>query len=418
MRDFGYCYAVLKRVVLNDEPFNVAIQNEFNASANNADNIKLKSTVYNVVGCTLRHYYVLKEIITRQYRDISEENMLLIALAIADKLFSKRLDKLKLNEFMVKTTCLAGTPVFIECFQDPKHLIPEDVKYSSTKFYSLRYNIPEWVVDMWASHGGDFVAKKLYYAVTNRTENLVRVNENVIEPEDFYHKYKDFSPLVNDNLIAQYRREGAVKKHKAVVEGDALRIPLAYRRMCKYLEFDYNKKTAVFGCGTNHLLEEFYAHLGPGFKADYISGHHGHSEEIKDVIKKYGMTDIEFKEADYEHMGDVIGEKIHTFFVVPRSSFLLGLYERADHFLRVKKENTPVIAEKEYQTLNEASKYVEDGGELIYFVTTFCNDECRKVTKRFLKEHPEYEFVHEKQMFPFDKYETMLYYSVFKKKGE
>ena len=34
------------------------------------------------------------------------------------------------------------------------------------------------------------------------------------------------------------------------------------------------------------------------------------------------------------------------------------------------------------------------------------------------KEHPEYEFVAEKQMFPFDKYETMLYYSVFKKKGE
>ena len=123
-------------------------------------------------------------------------------------------------------------------------------------------------------------------------------------------------------------------------------------------------------------------------------------------------------EKEYEKMGEVINEPVHTFFVCPRSSFLLGLYERADHFLRVKKENTPIIAETEYQTLNEASKYVEEGGELIYFVTTFCNDECRKVTKRFLKEHPEYEFVAEKQMFPFDKYETMLYYSVFKKKGE
>ena len=416
MRDYGYCYGVLLRVVVDGEPFNNAVSSLLGDNFNSQIDPKLKATVYAVVGCTLRHFYVLKEVITRQYRDITEEKMLLIALGIANKLFAKRLDKIKLNQFIVKETGYAGAPMFIECFQDPKNLIPDDIKYGTTKYYSLRYNIPEWVVDMWASHGGDLVSKKLYHCLTNRVENLVRINENVIEPEDFYHKYKDFIPLNSDELIAQYRKETPIKKHQAVLEGEALRIPLAYRRMCKYLEFDQAKKTAIFGSGTNHLLEEFYAHLGPNVKATYISGHSGHSNEIKDIIKKFGMTDIEFKEKDYEHMGDALEEKVHTFFVVPRSTFLLGLYERADHFLRVHKEDLPAISEREYQTLSEASKYVEEGGELVYFVTTFCNDECRKIGKRFLKEHNDYEFVAEKQMFPFDKYQTLLYFAVFKKK--
>ena len=416
MRDYGYCYGVLLRVVVDGEPFNNAVQSLLGDNFNNKADPKLKSTVFAVVGCTLRHIYVLREVITRQYRDITEEKMLLIAIGIANKLFAKRLDKIKLNQYIVKETGYAGAPMFIECFQDPKNLIPEDIKYGTTKYYSLRYNIPEWVVEMWAAHGGELVAKKLYHCLTNRVENLVRINENVIEPEDFYHKNKDFVPFNNDDVIAQYRKETPVKKHPCILEGEALRIPLAYRRMCKYLSFELGKKTIIYSSGTNHILEEFYAHLGPAFKAQYISGHHGHSDEIRDVIKKYGMTDVDFVEKDYEHFDEVINEKAHTFFVCPRSSFLLGLYERADHFLRVHEEDIKKTAEKEYATLEAASKYVEKGGELIYFVTTFCNDECRKITKRFIKEHEEYEFITEKQMFPFDKYQTMLYFSVFKRK--
>ncbi len=418
MRDYGYCYGVLLRVVVDGEPFNNAVQSLLGDNFNKQADPKLKSTVFAVVGCTLRHYYVLKEVITRQYKDIPEEKMLLIALGIANKLFAKRLDKIKLNQFIVKETGYAGAPMFIECFQDPKNLIPDDIKYGTTKYYSLRYNIPEWVVDMWGAHGGDLVSKKLYHCLTNRTENLLRINEYVIEPEDFYHQYKDFVPLNNDNVIAQYRKDTPVKKHQCVLEGDALRIPLAYRRMCKYLSFELGKKTVIYSSGTNHILEEFYAHLGPSFKAQYISGHHGHTDEIRDVIKKYGMTDIELSECNIDQLDEMINEPVHTFFVCPRSTFLLGLYERADHFLRVRKEDLPQVVEREYKTLEEASKHVEPGGELIYFVTTFCNDECRKMTKKFLKEHEEYEFITEKQMFPFDKYQTLLYFSVFKRKDK
>ena len=273
MKDYGYCYGVLLRVVIEGEPFNNAVQIILSENEKKLIDPKLKSTVFAVVGSTLRHYYVLKEVITRQYKDISEEHMLLIALGIANKLFAKRFDKVKLNQFIVKETNLAGAPMFIECFQDPKNLIPDDIKYGTKKYYSLRYNIPEWVVDMWAAHGGDLVSKKLYHCLTNRVENIVRINEYVIEPEDFFHKYKDFAPFNNDNLIAQYRKDAPVKKHQCVLEGEALRIPLAYRRMCKYLSFELGKKTAIFSSGTNHILEEFYAHMGPAFKAQYISGH-------------------------------------------------------------------------------------------------------------------------------------------------
>ena len=113
MKDYGYCYDVLLRVVIEGEPFNNAVQIILSENEKRLIDPKLKSTVFAAVGSTLRHYYVFKEVITRQYKDISEEHMLLIALGIANKLFAKRFDKVKLNQFIVKETGLAGAPMFI-----------------------------------------------------------------------------------------------------------------------------------------------------------------------------------------------------------------------------------------------------------------------------------------------------------------
>ena len=59
MRDYGYCYGVLLRVVVDGEPFNNAVQSLLGDNFNKQADPKLKSTVFAVVGCTLRHYYEL-----------------------------------------------------------------------------------------------------------------------------------------------------------------------------------------------------------------------------------------------------------------------------------------------------------------------------------------------------------------------
>ena len=414
MKDYEFSYNVLLKVVKEGVPFNTAIHSVLSKPNKTLVDPNLKSTLYALCGCVLRHYYIFKELITREYGDLTDEDFLLVALGLGNQLFAKRVNKEKLGKYIVKNTGLLGAPSFISCFEDPKKLIPEDIPYGSAEYYSLRYNIPAWVVEMWNKTGGEIIAKKLVHCATNRVDNLVRINECIISRNDFYQKYKDFKPF--EEGIAEYIGEKSIKAAKALMNGDALKIPACYEYMCRNLHLDERKSMAFYSCGTNHLLKEIWARLGPTFEMDLVCGHQGHLLEINNTIAKCGLMDVEVHEGDYVTIDGFVPNKVHTFFVCPRSSFLLGLYERADHFLRVDEEGLSKTIETEYASLCAASNKVEQGGNLVYFVTTFYKNECHKLIHHFLKEHDDFELVEEKHFLPYDPYQTMFYFANLRKK--
>ena len=410
MKDYEFSYNVLVKVVKEGVPFNTAIHAVLNKPNKTLIDPNLKATLYALCGCVLRHYYIFKEVITREYGELPVESFLLVALGLGNQLFAKRVNKEKLGKYIVKNTGLLGAPVFISGFTDPKKIMPEDIKHGSNEYYSLRYNVPPWIVDMWNKTAGELIAKKLFHAFTNRIDNLVRINQCVISHDDFIEKYgKDYSPLQRG--IALYTGSTPIKKNRAYIEGDALRIPVSYKYMCDSMEVSISDSMAFYSCGTNHLLEELFARFGPLYNLNVICGHSGHLLEINDVISKFGLSEVEVQEGDYTKIDELVTKPVHTFFVCPRSSFFLGLYERADHFLRVKEESLPGIIETEYASLCAAANKVEKGGNLVYFVTTFYKNECHKLIHHFIKEHPEFELKEEKHFLPYDPYQTMFYFA-------
>ena len=69
----------------------------------------------------------------------------------------------------------------------------------------------------------------------------------------------------------------------------------------------------------------------------------------------------------------------------------------------------------ERATLEGAAKYVEEGGTLLYVVYTISRKEGRQTIGEFLKAHPEFTLVSEKQHFPFDELETAAYVAELRK---
>ena len=60
--------------------------------------------------------------------------------------------------------------------------------------------------------------------------------------------------------------------------------------------------------------------------------------------------------------------------------------------------------------------FLNEGSKLVYIVNTLNKKESRGTISNFLKEHPNYEIIEEKQYFPFDEYDTALYYCILLKK--
>ena len=413
MKNIEHAYNVLIKVVEENLPFNIAVRSSLKEEKNKYDG-EFKSSITAVSGCVLRHYFVFKELVSRKYPDASEEQFLLIALGLANHIFAKRFDEQELLAFISSKVDLPEVEEFITSFNDPKKLIPEDIEFGSKKFLSLRHNIPIWLVNMWQKNAGPFISKKLFRSLTERKKTLVRINKNNLSDAEFLEKYTDFVAFREEG-IALYEGKEPLRKHQAFINEDAIEMPLSYTFMCRDLDIDPLRGIAIYGGATNALLEELYVLLGTSFKADYVCGTQKHYFEVLASIKKLGLTDVSTYEGDGSLIVTCISKPVHTFFVCPENSYFIGLMERPDYFLTIKQEMLDQLIAGEEKALEEASNHVEDGGDLIYLIPTFCKNEGRSLIRRFLNKHPEFTLGDEKQLYPFDRYQTMLYFAKLRK---
>ena len=413
MKNIEHAYNVLIKVVEENLPFNIAVRSSLKEEKNKYDG-EFKSSITAVSGCVLRHYFVFKELVNRKYPDATEEQFLLISLGLANHIFAKRFDEKELLAFITSKTDLPEVVEFITSFNDPKKLIPEDIEFGSKKFLSLRHNIPIWLVNMWQKNAGPFISKKLFRSLTERKKVLVRINKNNISDAEFLEKYTVFVAFKEEG-IALYEGKEPLRKQQAILNGDALEMPVSYTYMCRDLDIDPLRGIAIYGGATNALLEELYVLLGSSFKADYVCGTQKHYFEVLANIKRLGLTDVSTYEGDGSLIVTCISKPVHTFFVCPENSYFIGLMERPDYFLTIKQEMLDSLIANEEKALEEASNHVEDGGDLIYFIPTFCKNEGRSLIRRFLNKHPEYIIQDEKQLYPFDRYQTMLYFVKLRK---
>ena len=413
MRNFEHAYCVLLKVIEEGIPFNLAIKSSLKSEKKKIDN-EFKSSISASAGCVLRHYYVFKEIFSRKYPEEKENKFLLFSLGLANRLFSKRFDEQELAKYISKESELDGVVDFINSFEDPRTLVPEDIPYGTRKYISLRYNLPIWVVNMWEKNAGKFLSKKLFKSLGNHRNTLVRINNQQTNEEEFFNKYSDFEKFEEEG-IANYLGKQNLKRNPSILEKDALLISPAYSFMLKDLDIDPIRGIAIYGASTNTLLDELYLRLGPTFKADYVCGSQKHFFEVKETIKNWGLLNVSTYECDYKAIMTCISKPVHTFFLCPENSYFLGLLERPDYFLNCKQENLDGFINGEYESMLEAARHIEDGGDLLYFIPTFCRNECRGVIRRFLEENPGFTLVEEKQLFPFDKYQTLLYFAIIKK---
>ena len=412
MKNFEVSFEVLKRVINDNIPFHLALKTVLKKERNRGDKDFILS-VSSTCGCVLRHTYLFQELIQRKYKDLESDKGILISIGLANHLFSKRFDEKDLNKYLVKETGLDDVTEFIERYSDTQKLIPEDIATDSKKFYSLRYNLPLWVVSMWEKNLGPFISKKLFRSLNYKNGQLLIINKNEISDEELYKKYPEFVPFGDDVVL--YEGKENIKKHSAVTNNEVLNISIAYDLLFKKLDLDMARGIACYGASSNDVLLELYALLGSSLKMDYLCGTQKHFFEVRDTVKRFSLKSVSLYESSHKEIETCISKPVHTFFLCPRNTYFKGFIESPDYYLRIKQDDLDEIIKQEKEALLESSKQVEEDGYLVYILPTVCKNETKTVIHSFLNEHKEFALVEEKQFLPFDKYRSMLYYAILKR---
>ena len=412
MRPFEYTFLTLTKVVEEQLPFRLALKSAFKSQKRMLDN-SFKASVASMSGCVLRNYYLFKEIVNRKYPELKENKFLLIAIGLANHAIKNEFDETELFKFIEKETELEDVVDFIKGYDNPLSLMPKDIPLHSHKYYSLRCNIPLWVVRMWHRNCGEALSRSIFHAVSRFKNVDVRINSQNISDEEFFEKYNDFAKTDESNYAA-YTGEGRLRKHPALVD-DALFIPQGYKYIFDDLDLDPIRGIAAYCGSNNHILEELYLRLGNDYKIDYVCGHQKHYFETLTSVKQLKLSNVSTYEVDVDALRTCISKPVHNFFLCPRNSNFEQLMYQPDFFLSCDQELLDEYINEETKSLNEAASLVEDGGYIIYLVPTLCRNETKTVVHEFVNNNPDYKLEKELQLLPLEKFKTMLYFAVIRK---
>lgn len=411
MNIFETSKTVLLKLVNEDVPFTIALKNTF--KKNNSDAVE-KSNVAALVGCELRHHYIFDNLINRFFEGVEFEKTIYLRFTLANGLFLKRFPEKELVALAEQDLDKEKIYALYSFVKSTNEIIPNELDKSSPEFLSLRYNTPAWIIRMWQKQYGKGVVFKTLKVNYRQSVPSIRVNEKKIDIDEFLAKHPDFSKAPVDNMII-YQGRGSPKKLPEFDNGSLYFMKMATKVILDSLDLDVLKGIAIYTEVPNNIYMDLLTRFGEEAKADLVINNTNCYYETKRNLEKLGKHRMFIYEAEYTSLLTCLSKKVHTMICMPKSSTFDLFRSTPDYFLRIKQDGLDELIANESACLAECSKYVEDGGELVYMVPTLSRKESNSVIAKFLVENKDFELIEERQFFPFEVYDSCLYSARLKK---
>lgn len=271
---------------------------------------------------------------------------------------------------------------------------------------SVRYSVPEWIVDGWNADYGRDVTEKMLEAFMQPAKITVRTNTQKCTPEE-----------LKDRLS----QEGVTVE---AIEGISYAFALS--------GFDYLAGLGSFQDGwfyVQDISSMTVAHAADPKKGDYIidvcAAPGGKSSHLAELLDGSGMVEArdltEYKVGLIEE--NILRHDLHNMKAVQQDATLfdetsvekadilicdlpcsgLGVIGRkSDIRYKMTAEKAHDLAVLQQEMLDTVWKYVKRGGKLIYSTCTIHKEENEDNVAAFLQKHPQFTLVEQRQIFPME----------------
>ncbi|MBQ7352280.1 MAG: 16S rRNA (cytosine(967)-C(5))-methyltransferase RsmB [Clostridia bacterium] len=380
-------YEILTKVIIDKSYVSIELNKYLNENQGTFNSSLVTKIVYGV----LEKDIMLEHFILQYMKKLPKPNILILLKIVA--YVAKAVNSIPHYALVNEVVTISKT---IDYHQSgfvnavSKKLISGDVilpdKKNITKYLSVRYNYPEWViVELLKKHDVQFVKDLISCELTSMTH--IRVNLDKISAQEFkelltqksikfenslydYTMYVDYSKLLEETDLKGYY---IVQGLPSIITCNVLGVVGSILDVCS----------------------------APGGKSVYLAQNSKNSVTSADIhkhrvelVKKYANTYGVKLNACVQDATKLKEEWIQKFDCVmcdvPCSN--LGVSrKKPDVFLNKTLADAKTLSSIQYKILDNSSKYVKSGGVLQYSTCTILDLENKSVVEHFLKEHSDFE---------------------------
>ena len=405
---------ILNRIINENTPFSLALKQAFKKNEVSKED---KANISAMVGCVLRHYLVLSNVINKQYPDLDSVGVIALMIAFSNALFIKKLDQEDCNkeaqQYLKEEDVKAKD--FIEPYLEEKKLVPENIEVGSFEFLSYRYNTPVDIIKMWSKQFGHIAVSKALKANSKPAPVVLRIDNKKIEDEEFFNKYPEFERIEGVNGMALYKGEGKFKNHEVSEKALATPYALAFKEMLDEGDVDLLRGLAIYTEYPNDLLIDLLSRKESISGVEFIAGNLATASNARNFLNKNQVRGVNVYEAQASSIITCLSKPVHTFVVMPDSSRFNLLQLLPDYFLRFDFNKLDELIANQKLALKEAAEQVEEDGYLLYLVDTLSKKESINIINEFLANNENFTLVRDKLYFPYKKYGGSYYFAALKK---
>ncbi len=405
---------ILNRIINENTPFSLALKQAFKKNEVSRED---KANISAMVGCVLRHYLVLSNVISKQYPNLDSVGVIALMIAFSNALFIKKLDQEDCNKEAQQYLKEEDVKVqdFIEPYLAEKKLVPENIEVGSFEFLSYRYNTPVDIIKMWSKQFGHIAVSKALKANSKPAPVVLRIDNKKIEDEDFFNKYPEFERIEGVNGMALFKGEGKFKNHEVSEKALATPYALAFKEMLDEGDVDLLRGLAIYTEYPNDLLIDLLSRKESINGVEFIAGNLATASNARNFLNKNQVRGVNVYEAQASAIITCLSKPVHTFVVMPDSSRFNLLQLLPDYFLRFDFNKLDELIANQKLALKEAAEQVEEDGYLLYLVDTLSKKESINIINEFLVNNENFTLVRDKLYFPYKKYGGSYYFAALKK---
>ena len=414
MNEFEIAKLTLEKIVVEEVPFALAIKNSFkkyNVEPQPRNNITA------LLGCELRHHYLLDNLIKRYFNDIEFEKTIYLRFLVANKLFLKRFSNDELLALTVQELDKDVVKQLVDFISSTKEIIPNELDKTSPEYLAMRFNTPAWVIKMWQKQFGKGIVFKVLKTNYRQSIPSIRVNEQLTTKEKVLAAHPDLVASPIDNILI-YQGKGSPKYFEEFKKNEIFFMKMGTKLVMDKLEIEPIKRIAIYSDVPNNIYLDLVSRFGNKVAMDLIINHTQSYYETKRMCESHQYHNIALYNAASSSIITCVSNKVGTMICLPKSTTFDLLRSTPDYFLRIKQDQLDEIIKNESAALEECANQVELDGTLAYLVPTMSKKESTGVIANFLFLHKDFELVEERQFFPFDEFDSCLYYAILKKTGE
>lgn len=287
----------------------------------------------------------------------------------------------------------------------------------SFKYFSVKFNLPEWFIKMMNKHYGKDAGLRTCREISRMPNQYACLNtfkELTSEEKDLLAK--DFTK-VNEQFYL-FNDKVSLRKHKLIKSKVLFPLELAFSNLFEVLPEEKHAQIAIYLGNKNNVYFPLAAkYAKDGNNLSIITKHLYENYDLLTKIKEYKIKNTHFYESEEDGLEPRLSKKQDLFIYFPSSSEIENFRIEPDYSIFFEQSSLDILIKEEKQGLENVSKYINDGGTLVYCVKTLGKKETSTLIEEFLAEHADFELIEEKQFFPFEEENSILYYAVLRKKA-